>query len=184
MLMKFLYLLAILPPPDVSLKIDTIRKECAEKFGVVKALRPPVHITLYKPVWMEESREPELKAQLKEITTDRTPFRQKVRNFGKFGKNVVYINAINNPGLDQLHNVIWKTIRQMNLDPKSPDLPTSFHPHFTIAYRDVSPELFEQIWSFYQQQVFEADFIADRFSVLKHDGKKWNLLGDFPFIKE
>ena len=51
-----------------------------------------------------------------------------------------------------------------------------FNPHMTIAYRDLSPELFQQAWHEYKHKKFEAEFEVDAFYLLQHDSKKWNII--------
>jgi len=51
---------------------------------------------------------------------------------------------------------------------------TRFHPHITIAYRDLSYSNFIEAWREYEQGNFEARFEVNDFHLLQHDGKKWN----------
>ena len=51
-----------------------------------------------------------------------------------------------------------------------------FHPHMTIAYRDLTPEMFSKAWEEYASKSFTADFEIDAFYLLQHDTKKWNVI--------
>ena len=44
---QYLHLWAIVPPPDMAQQIDDLRKEFSVNFQCFKALKPPVHCTLY-----------------------------------------------------------------------------------------------------------------------------------------
>lgn len=177
--MKSLYLVCLLPPPDLSKEIDTIRKECSNKFQVFKALRPPVHITLYPPISMEAAKEKPFSMLMAKVAANARPFTQELENFGKFGKQVVYINAVVNTKLMELRQAIASNIERHRFAPTALNKTEDFHPHFTIAYRDVLPHIFHDIWNEYKDRKFKASFFADKLSLLKHDGKRWNLLENY-----
>lgn len=177
--MTNLYLLALMPPPELSGQIHEIRLECAEKFGVKKALRPPVHITLYRPFHMETAFEQPLIRLLHQAGSALQSFEQELENFGSFNTQVVYINALMNPGLVELHQSIVGVFRKHQIDPKGNKGNHAFHPHLTIAYRDVLPEVFPLIWKEYNDRKFKRSWYADHFTLLKHDQTQWIPLENF-----
>ncbi len=173
--MKALYLIAILPPPDQAGRIDALRRECSEKYQVFKALRPPVHMTLYKPVWLIPEQEEQLIGQMRLIGTERRSFVQEAENFSKFSNRVLYLQALPNPELLALQQRINRVFLEAGFDPEAKPTET-YRPHFTMAYRDVTPGKFQDMWNEYQDKSFRITFPADDFSILKHDGKKWLIL--------
>lgn len=177
--MTALYLIAILPPEDLSRQIHEIRVQCSEKFGVQKALKPPVHITLYRPFKMDESYESKMIRLLQAAVSGQRPFRQDLENFEAFDMHAVVIRALKNPEIMKLQRAVASVFRKNNID-KLPtgSRNTSFRPHLTIAYRDILPEMFPLIWQEYKDARFKRSFTADHFSLLKHDGKQWNLMKD------
>lgn len=178
--MRHLYLLALLPPKDLSEEIHSIRLECAEKFGVQKALRPPIHITLYRPFHVEQDFENELIRLLEQGTKGIPSFTQDLENFGTFKSQVVFINALKSPELMRLQEAIVSVIRHNQLDKqldKKKDQP--FHPHITIAYRDIPADLFPSIWGEYKDRQVQYSFKADHFTLLKHENSKWNEVRNF-----
>ena len=175
--MKGLYLIALLPPVDLSEQIDGIRRECSVKFDVYKALRPPVHITLYPPFRFEETYEKQLKYILHQQTRGISRFTQYIENFGHFRKEVVYIKALKSTELSSLQQAITGVFQKENKQDSSKE--ANFHPHITIAYRDVRPDKFQRIWEEYRNREYEANFLADHFTLLKHDNIRWNPVEDF-----
>jgi 2'-5' RNA ligase len=175
--MKGLYLIALLPPADLSEQIDEIRRECSVKFDVYKALRPPVHITLYPPFRFEEDLEKQLKYILQQQTLGSSRFTQHLENFGHFRKEVVFIKALNSPELTSLKQAITAVFQKENTQDRSKT--ADFHPHITIAYRDVTPYKFQRIWNEYRNREFIAHFPAKQFTLLKHDNVRWNPVEDF-----
>ena len=181
--MKSLYLLALLPPEDFAIQIDSIRKECAEKFNVYKALKPPVHITLYRPIFMEDTFQKKFSLLMKSVARSVKPFTQKLENFDEFSSQVVFIRALQNPDLMQLRQSIVSVFRTHRIDPKESTGSLPFRPHVTIAYRDVTPEIFPLIWQEYGERRFKKQFFCDHFTLLKHDGRRWNVFENFPLLK-
>lgn len=177
--MKSLYLLALLPPEDLTSQIDEIRVSCSEKFGVMKALKPPVHITLYRPFRIEEDFENNIIGLIQSAASGMQPFRQDLENFEAFDTHAIVIRALNNPDILKLNSCISSVFRKHGID-LHPSDNHPFRPHLTIAYRDIKPEVFPVIWDEYKDMKFKRSFIADHFSLLKHDGKQWNIIKNFP----
>ncbi|HCN84679.1 MAG TPA: hypothetical protein DIT07_13830 [Sphingobacteriaceae bacterium] len=180
--MKNLYLIAILPPQQLSEQIDEIRKECAERHNVKAALKAPAHITLFRPFFLEPKRENWL-IKLLLPATNQVPFEQELENFDSFNMHVVFIRAIKNASVTSLHRSISAIINRNKIDPKEVKGNTLFRPHITIAYRDIPPEVFPVMWEEYKNRKFKRDFIVESFSLLKHDCKQWNVFREF-YLKQ
>ena len=177
--MTSLYFIAILPPEELSEQIDDIRKECAERFQVKAGLKPPVHITLYRPFHLEQELENHLIKSLSTVTYSHSPFEQQLENFDSFNAHTLYIRAIKNPKLAALQKNITSVILRHKLDVREVKGNTLFTPHVTIAYRDIPPETFPLIWETFKDKKFKRSFMTERFALLKHDGKKWNVLKNY-----
>jgi 2'-5' RNA ligase len=176
--MRSLYLIAVLPPAHLSEQIDDIRKECAERYDVKAALKPPVHITLFRPFFLDTERENWL-IKLLLPATGQPPFHQEIENFDSFNMHVVFLCAIKNASITALQRCISSVINRNKIDPKEVKGNTLFRPHITIAYRDIPPEVFPVMWEEYKNRKFKRNFMVESFSLLKHDGKRWNLLCEF-----
>ncbi len=178
--MTNLYLLALLPPEDLSRQIHEIRLECAEKFGVQKSLKIPVHISLYRPFRVEEAFEKHLIRLLTSAASGLKAFEQTLENFEAFDMHAVVIHAKKNQGITALHSAIASVFKKNEIDklpPGNKNFP--FRPHVSIAYRDILPEIFPQIWEEYKDRKFKRHFRVNHFSLLKHDETQWNLFKDF-----
>lgn len=172
--MKQHYLIAILPPKELSTEIDQIRKECSKRFQVFKALRPPVHITLKFIPNLEDSYEDRLINSLNQARNFK-PFIQELRNFSGFeNAKAVYVRAVKNKQIDDLYQNIKILTKDYSNDPYP-----SLNPHLTIAYRDLNESLYLKIMAYYQNKAFKATFEIDHFSLLKHDRIKWNVIKQY-----
>lgn len=178
-----LYLTAILPPAELSEQIDDIRKELSERYKIYAALKPPVHITLYRPLNIEQSFESALISLLKPVGFNHYPFTQELLNFNCFNIQTLFVSVVKNPLLSALQKDVAAVFNKNKIDPKEVKGNTSFHPHITIAYRDISPEIFPQIWDEIKNRKFKRSFRVDHFSLLKHDGRKWQGFKEFALSK-
>jgi 2'-5' RNA ligase len=52
-----------------------------------------------------------------------------------------------------------------------------FHPHITIANRDLSKKSFATAWPYFQQQSFQETMTIERLSLLRHNGQIWEIIG-------
>jgi 2'-5' RNA ligase len=171
--MESLFFVAILPPPEISADIDEIRKQCSVDYQVYSALKPPVHITLIPPFKLDLALENKLVTSLQHCRNFR-PFEQELHDYDGFPPKVIFIRANKSPGITELHKNIKTKIR-----PYLKESQGSINPHITIAYRDVEEHVYEKIMEAYSKRHFRVNFNVNKFSLLKHDGKKWNLFKEF-----
>jgi 2'-5' RNA ligase len=178
-----LFLTAILPPKELSEQIDDLRKELSERFKIFAALKPPVHITLYRPLNVEDSFEANLIKLLKPIGFQHLPFRQDLVNFGSFNIQTLFITAVKSVPLQALQKDVAQVFNGNKIDRREVKGNTTFHPHITVAYRDIPPDVFPLIWEELKNRKFKRSFTIDHFSLLKHNGKQWTKLEEFPLQK-
>lgn len=172
--MEDLYFIAVLPPPNLGNEIDEIRKACAVEHQVSSALKPPVHITLIPPFKLNSIQEQKLVKSLRSACSFQ-PFVQKLKDFDGFPEHTVYIKAIRNDGILAVHKKIKTVLKPFGGLIKGGSLTS---PHITIAYRDAK-EAYPQIIEQYRRRHFNAEFIVDHFTLLKHDGKRWNIHSEY-----
>lgn len=178
---NYLHLWAIVPPTPIEEEIESIRKEFAANFGAVAALKPPVHITLYKPFSVPV---PEVKKHIEKLrrwVATQPSFTLELKNFGFFENPkspVAFIDVVDHPDLKELNAGITNETKQLfGLIDKGWQ---QFHPHFTIGYRDVSPETFPEVKSAYSKRPFTAVFDIKHVCLFRHNGKKWELQYELP----
>lgn len=182
--MESIYLLAIVPPEELSGQIDSIRKDCSEKFNVFKALKAPVHLPLFRTFTMDSSLEKHVYKLLIPLTHTHSPFDIELENFDCFNVHAVYIRALKSKQLGVLQKEISGIMNRSKIDPRETKTGnTLFIPHINIAYRDVTVETFPLMWEEYKNKKFKRSFKASCFTLLKHDFKQWNVLEEFKLLE-
>lgn len=156
-----------------------LKREVAELFGSKASLNSPAHITLHMPFQYRKDREQSIFETLQSLSNP--TFVLNHDGFGAFAPRVIFVNVEHTPQLDFLQSQIKKVCRTQlkleNADYKR----QGFHPHMTIAFRDLKKNRFAEAWGHYQNQVFEASWQCQSFWLLQHNGHFWEPYREFFF---
>lgn len=172
-----LYMAALEPPEKVSSEIRMLQTEFVEKFGSAAALKPPVHITFSPPEQLSETELETYRRQIKNISQKYGPMNIEIDGFDFFEKNrVLFLRVKENAQLLEMQNsfAFGKT---------NPDRRT-YHPHITIGYRKILPEIFENIIREYQDRDFHKIFQVNSIQLWRYENKSWNTIQRFPFSEK
>lgn len=173
-----LYFIALIPNRELRDKITLLKQDFANRFNSNKALKVYPHITLKAPFKCKETAHRELVNWFDGLKIKQQAFSIRLKNFGAFeNKNspVIYVNPILNNELKYLQKELIASFSSLFPgDIHAVDI--NFHPHVTIAYRDLSPAMFKQAWEEYNEKVFDDVFDVNAFYLLQHDTKKWNII--------
>ena len=175
-----LYLWAIVPPAYTGQKIEEQRNEFSINFQCFKALKPPVHITLYTVFKETGDVIAEHLTGFKRAIATQACFTVELKNFNFFEhakSPVIYINVVPNVYLKHLNTIVSKESRAV-FGPESINN-NIFRPHVTIGYRDVSPALFPEIKKVYSKRPFRAVFPVNTVVLFRHDENNWKVEHEF-----
>jgi len=178
---KKLYLIAIIPPAPQYDEALRWKEYMRDHFNSKAALKSPPHITLHMPFEWKENKQDKLIRALQTFCAGRPAFSIELKNFNCFAPRVIYIDVAPQPLLQELELSLHRYCKvKLNVfHARYQDKP--FHPHLTIAFRDLKPALFQKAWDEFREKKFEGTFTVDKISLLKHDGRQWLPLQDFFF---
>lgn len=172
-----MYYAAIVCPERVNEKILLFKNHMKAQFGCTVALKSPAHITLVAPFWFENDREKELSMALRSFWSEQEPFEINLDGFDHFNKRVLFVSVNRNPALKLLKEELeWHLVSVFTGRIEKEDRP--FHPHVTIAGRDMQLSHFEKAWTFFSKKEFSEKFIADSVSLLKLVEGKWTVISE------
>ncbi|MCQ0110111.1 2'-5' RNA ligase [Zhouia amylolytica] len=175
-----LYYIAVVPPENEANQVKSIKEELKCRYGIQHALKSPAHITLQMPFRRSSTDENLMINTLKAFAAKRLSFNVSLNGFNHFSNRVIFISVEDHQPLITLHNVLKNTlIASLSFTEKETSGP--FHPHVTIAHRDLTPEVFNAIWTTYKAKDFAITFRIDSLCLLKHNGKNWDIFKSFPF---
>jgi 2'-5' RNA ligase len=159
------FIALVLDEPEQG-QIIVIKQELLQRFDLRGALRSPAHITLHRPFEWREDRESDLLESLSAFEFGERLDLQ-IKDFGFFEPRVVFAAVQKNEALNSLHLRLVKHCKEhLRLFNESEDL-RGFHPHITIAFRDLKKPLFYSLQKeFNLRQInFTAQFSG--FALLK-----------------
>jgi 2'-5' RNA ligase len=171
------YFIAIVPPEKILEKVEKLKSDLFEKHGLRGALRSPAHITLHRPFEFKTEKEKELIGLLEKIKPAQT-LSLELKNFGCFLPRVIYIDVAANSQLYEFQQHLATEVqRNLRIFNQTQDM-RGFHPHMTIAFRDLKKPKFFELWAEFQKKEFSEKFTVSSFSLLKL-ANKWEIMRDF-----
>jgi 2'-5' RNA ligase len=174
-----LYFIAIVPPSPVLEEALALKEYFHEHYQSKASLNSPPHITLHMPFQWKDSKEELLIQSLNVFAKTQTSFEIALQNFNCFQPRVIYIDVAQNEPLStlqyELHRFLKKELTIFNANYK--DQP--FHPHITLAFRDLRKQNFYTAWEEFKSKIYSASFTVDSISLLKYNGKVWEAVNKF-----
>ncbi len=174
------YFLALVPPPEILERAHEVKLLIREHFGIKYALKSPPHVTLKMPFSYNEAKEEFLENKLRDFLQVQKPFQVKIDGVGTFGNRVIYLGIEQSPELLLLQSNLKSFCKkELNLIDELSD--RNYHPHLTVAFKDLKPSHFLEVLSLVKNHSFDAQFEAIELSILKRKEGKWSLNRKLPF---
>jgi 2'-5' RNA ligase len=182
--MKKLYFITLIPPNPIKEKIHSLKLEVKEEFNSSHSLNAPPHITLLSPFRMDEEQEDQLDSLLEVFAQGFEPFEVQLKDFSTFPPRVVFVDVKKSAEL---------VILQQKLEDLARSKPEMFaynyhkreyHPHVTLAFKDLSKSNFYKAWDTFKEREFEEQFVAENLYLLKHYGERWEVTKKFDLRKK
>lgn len=168
------YFIAILPPEPILSEVEALKQELLQQFNLKGALRSPAHITLHRPFEWKEEKEEILIKTLESFKFQQS-FSIQLMNFNCFEPRVIYVDVEPNMALKELHTALkYFAQEKLKLFNEVEDL-RGFHPHMTIAFRDLKKNRFAEVWDLFKERRYGASFNCTGFTLLKLQ-KQWEPL--------
>lgn len=175
-----LYFIALIPGSDLRERVRSLKERMRSDYGAGHALRSPAHITLQMPFKRDAGDESALAAALGKFAFGENPFTVELDGFGCFSPRVIFIRIMKHEAVRSLHGRLKKLLKdELGFLPS--EIMNDLQPHITIATRDLTKEAFRDAWPEFQQEEFRGSFEARSLFLLKHNGKSWDILREFPF---
>lgn len=173
------YFVAVIPPSPVFEEALELKEYFKEKYHSKAALNSPPHITLHMPFLWNGEKEKKVITALDAFAKKWDPIKICLDNFASFPPRVIFINVTESDALDalqrELHRYFKRELDIFNANYK--DKP--FHPHLTLAFRDLRKSQYQLAWHEFSKREFKAEFVADKIALLKHNGQRWDVLKEF-----
>ena len=175
------YFIAILPDQTLQDEVTEFKQYAAEHFNTKRALTSPPHITIQPPFrWNQHNLHP-IRVTLEKVCKSHKPFEVSLKNFNNFAPRVIFVDVELSDNLSWLHQNLQS---QMKTQHRLEDRFDGFHPHMTVAFKDLKKRIFPDAWKYFSKLKYEKKFTASQLILLEHNGKIWKKLESFPFTRE
>jgi 2'-5' RNA ligase len=178
-----MYFIAIVLPQHLNEKVMKYKNMMLEKYNCKVGLKSPAHITLVSPFWMEKEKEERLIDDIKFLSQNLQPFHISTNNFSAFKPRTIFIeptpieelNKVKKLADDFFDNNIFYNLK---IDHRP------FHPHITIATRDLYKKDFHEIWPWFAEKKLIEEWMVEGISILRHNKKNWDVIFTSQFIMQ
>ncbi len=170
-----MYFVAIVAPQEIDQQVLKWKNYFKDHFQCTVALKSPAHITLVPPFWMKEELENDLVNSITEFSDAKNKFEIILKDFAAFKPKVIYVDVMKNERLNDLHESLNDFIDQQNKFPVKKD-DRSFHPHVTLATRDLYKKAFQEAWAVFSEKKYEVTWVANGIALLRHNKKNWDVI--------
>ena len=151
-----------------------------ERFDCKVGLKSPAHITMVPPFWMEVEKEEVLFKDVHDLCCNNHPFVLNTINFSAFKPRTIFIDLKMGQKLIELKTKTDNFFRNnLKYQIKIDDRP--FHPHITIATRDLHKKTFHEAWPLFENKKFLEEWTVEGLSVLRHNKKNWDVINTSRF---
>src|SRR5690348_14063749 len=148
-----MYFIAIVLPQHLNEKVLKYKEMMLEKYNCKVALKSPAHITLVPPFWMEEENEQQLIEDITLVSNRFPSFAISTNNFSAFRPKTIFIATASNEQLNEIKKAADDFFKDNSLYNIKIDT-RPFHPHITIATRDLFKKSFYEIWPWFEEKKF------------------------------
>lgn len=172
MRMAKMYFLAVVTPAHINEQVLKWKHYMRDHYRCTVALRSPAHITLIPPFWMDDALENKLISDLGSFAAQRYGLTIRLKGFDAFKPKVIFVGVEKNEALGELKSALEDHLEKYPI--KKDTRP--FHPHLTIANRDLMKKDFAPAFAHFSNIEYEVEFPADAISLLKHNGVEWQVI--------
>ena len=109
------------------------------------------------------------------------PFNIFINGVSHFGERVIFLAIEPNEALLTLQKSLVKEMK-INLNLFNAQYKDqAFHPHITLAFRDLKKQYFTEAFSHFESLNIAEKFQSSSISLLKHNGKNWEIFREYDF---
>ena len=169
---RHLYFFAIVPPFEIADEITKFKEEADHRYNARHALKSPPHITLVPPFWMQDSQLKGLDHLMEVWSGKQSSFYLTLNGFDCFPPRVIFVANEESKELSTMQDALSQASFAYHKKAKDPKRP--FHPHMTIAFKDLKKSVFKEAWLYFSEKKFQRTFKVDQVCLLVHKERKWH----------
>ncbi|MBR9920695.1 MAG: 2'-5' RNA ligase family protein [Bacteroidetes bacterium] len=168
-----LWFIAVLPDAVIQEEVTAFKMEAKERYKSKHALKSPPHITLIPPFRWPESDIGVVREIMEKTFTNHGGFELKLEGFDRFGERVIFVAVAECQTLSRLQSDLKGQfadalgIRDSRY--------TDFHPHMTVAFKDLKKADFADAWSWFSSKTYSRTFEVNQLFLFRHHNGRWQV---------
>ena len=167
-----LYFIGLLPPDIIKQEVTAFKQQALDQFKTSHALTSAPHITLIPPFRSARTSF----AAIAEFVSEQKAIEVHLKGFNKFDQKVIFVDVVPNPELTTLQKDLELYAHYyVGVVPEY----QPFHPHITVAFKDLKRPNFPEAWAYFSEQTYERTFAASSMALFKYNGKAWDILEEW-----
>lgn len=174
-----LFFIAVVAPEVVNKQVLVWKEYMREKFGCKVALRSPAHVTLVPPFSLAGEKEAAIGEVLERFASEQQAFEVGLKDFGAFAPRVIFVYVQVSEALSEIKSSLEDVLIAKNYPVKKETRP--FHPHVTLANRDLVKKDFPKAWAHFSELKYSAEFVAEDIALLINTPGGWEVSRRFRF---
>ncbi len=176
-----IYFAALIPGEDIQKEVTEFKQYAKKHFQTERALTSPPHVTVIAPFKFETEKISEVEEMLEAYGRQIQAPEVELKDFSTFGDRVIFVDVVPSEALDDIHFALNTAMEEYFSVPfKFKD--ETFHGHMTVAFKDLKKSIFPEAWAHYRSLEYRRTFKAGRLTLLKHNGKCWDIYKEFEFL--
>lgn len=173
------YFIALLPSHEIQVSATEIKEYFRQHYHSKASLNSPPHVTLYPPFLWGQEKLSLLKNKLSDFASLQCPVELRFDRYNAFKPRVIYWNVIPTPELMALRKELFYFLEtELNLV-NTVEKSRPFHPHLTVAFRDLTQTNFHLAWQEFEHQKIGLNCLVNHLTLLIHNGKTWEICQEF-----
>jgi 2'-5' RNA ligase len=175
-----LYFIAWVAESPVQEEVTGLKRQVETQFGSRHALKAPAHITLLPPFRADAQKIGTVIDRLQEICVEFRPFSMVLDGIDTFDPRVIFIAVDQDHSLHALYRRLERNLLPIVTNGKKKQFQRPFHPHMTIANRDLTEQMFYQAREFFIDLEYQREVTVSAVTILRHDGRTWDEWREIP----
>ncbi|MBK7094694.1 MAG: 2'-5' RNA ligase family protein [Saprospiraceae bacterium] len=174
-----LYFIALVPGNPVQHEIMQFKEDARNMFLSSRSLNSPAHITIVPPFNLALNDEGKLSADITACLGKVEDFYIELNGFGHFGQKVIFVDVADNQLITDINKRLKKGLASYLNSEQNHD--NKFHPHITVAFKDLMPEKFQMAWTYFSAIDYHRVIKLDSIVLLRHENRMWKIIRSFKF---
>jgi 2'-5' RNA ligase len=175
-----MYFAALVLPEELDKKVMAYKQYMYQHYMCRVGLKSPAHITIIPPFWMDPKKEKEFINNINDLSAQIISFSIETNDFSAFKPRTIFIDVMENKHLIELKRKATEYFFEKDFNIKTENRP--YHPHITIATRDLYKKDFYEAWNYFENREFREDWQAKGLSILRHNKKNWDVIYTSQFL--